>query len=113
MTSLPPPLKGLCLTPADSPAVVADAGCDIRVQCERILRCTAESLAASPGGLRFKAGSRPWLDGLGATDVRAAAAAGMPARPLTVTHRPTPKAPSTGAFFQPMNWLLPLPARRA
>ncbi len=33
-------------------------------QCLRILRCTAKAMASSPGGLRFKAGTRPWLDGL-------------------------------------------------
>ena len=31
-------------------------------QCLRILRCTAQALANSPGGLRFKAGTQPWLD---------------------------------------------------
>jgi hypothetical protein len=30
----------------------------------RILRCTAKAMASGPGGLRFKAGTRPWLDGL-------------------------------------------------
>jgi hypothetical protein len=30
----------------------------------RILRCTASAMASSPGGLRFQAGTRPWLDGL-------------------------------------------------
>ncbi len=30
----------------------------------RILRCTANAMASSPGGLRFQAGTRPWLDGL-------------------------------------------------
>ncbi|WP_332776211.1 hypothetical protein [Polaromonas sp.] len=30
----------------------------------RILRCTAQAMVSSPGGLRFKAGARPWLDGL-------------------------------------------------
>lgn len=39
---------------------------DIKTQCLRILRCTARALANSPGGLRFKAGTRPWLDGLSA-----------------------------------------------
>jgi hypothetical protein len=29
----------------------------------RILRCTAKAMASGPGGLRFKAGTRPWLDG--------------------------------------------------
>ena len=33
-------------------------------QCLRILRCTAPALASSPGGLRFKAGTQPWLDAL-------------------------------------------------
>ena len=27
----------------------------------RILRCTAQAMANGPGGLRFRAGSRPWL----------------------------------------------------
>ena len=30
----------------------------------RILRCTAQAMASSPGGLRFQAGTRPWLEGL-------------------------------------------------
>lgn len=30
----------------------------------RILRCTAQAMAASPGGLRFRAGTQPWLDGI-------------------------------------------------
>ncbi|MGB4116158.1 MAG: hypothetical protein WBK51_06395 [Polaromonas sp.] len=33
-------------------------------QCLRILRCTASALANTPGGLRFKPGARPWLEGL-------------------------------------------------
>lgn len=33
-------------------------------QCLRILRCTAQALANSPGGLRFRAGTQPWLDAL-------------------------------------------------
>lgn len=33
-------------------------------QCLRVLRCTAKAMASSPGGLRFKAGTRPWLEGL-------------------------------------------------
>lgn len=39
---------------------------DLNRQCLRILRCTAHAMASSPGGLRFKAGTRPWLDGLSA-----------------------------------------------
>ena len=38
---------------------------DFHQQCLRILRCTAHAMANSPGGLRFVAGTRPWLDGLG------------------------------------------------
>ena len=38
---------------------------DLDGQRLRILRCTAHAMASSPGGLRFKAGTRPWLDGLG------------------------------------------------
>lgn len=30
----------------------------------RILRCTAQAMASSPGGLRFKPGTRPWLEGI-------------------------------------------------
>ena len=30
----------------------------------RILRCTAQAMATTPGGLRFTPGARPWLDGL-------------------------------------------------
>ena len=30
----------------------------------RILRCTAHAMASGPGGLRFKAGTQPWLEGL-------------------------------------------------
>ena len=32
--------------------------------CLRLLRCTAEAMASSPGGLRFVSGTRPWLEGL-------------------------------------------------
>ena len=37
---------------------------DFNQQCLRVLRCTAQAMASSPGGLRFKAGTRPWLEGL-------------------------------------------------
>ena len=40
---------------------------DIDQQRLRILRCTARAMASSPGGLRFKAGTRPWLEGLPAS----------------------------------------------
>jgi hypothetical protein len=32
-----------------------------QVQILRVLMCTARFLANSPGGLRFKAATRPWL----------------------------------------------------
>jgi len=34
---------------------------NIQAQILRVLMCTARLLANSPGGLRFKAGTRPWL----------------------------------------------------
>lgn len=37
---------------------------DLNQQCLRVLRCTAKAMASSPGGLRFKSGTRPWLEGL-------------------------------------------------
>ncbi|MEO6018004.1 MAG: hypothetical protein ABIP46_12170 [Polaromonas sp.] len=37
---------------------------DLNQQCLRVLRCTAKAMASSPGGLRFKPGTRPWLEGL-------------------------------------------------
>ena len=37
---------------------------DLYLQCLRVLRCSARAMAGSPGGLRFKAGTRPWLEGL-------------------------------------------------
>jgi hypothetical protein len=45
---------------------------DLEQQCLRILRCTARALANSPGGLRFRAGTQPWLDALtpGAGDMK-------------------------------------------
>ena len=48
---------------------------DLNKQCLRILRCTAQALANSPGGLRFKAGNRPWLEGL--SNARPALMAGL------------------------------------
>lgn len=47
-------------------------------QLLRILRCTAQAMASSPGGLRFKAGTRPWLEGL---------AGGVPALPAARSQR--------------------------
>ena len=43
---------------------ISDGIHDFNLQCLRILRCTAKAMASSPGGLRFKAGTRPWLEGL-------------------------------------------------
>jgi len=56
-------------TPAPQPQGAGHAGGpalhhDINLQRLRILRCTAQAMASTPGGLRFKAGTRPWLDGL-------------------------------------------------
>jgi hypothetical protein len=34
---------------------------DFEAQIFRVLLCTARLLVSSPGGLRFKADSRPWL----------------------------------------------------
>ncbi|WP_341904874.1 hypothetical protein [Polaromonas sp. YR568] len=36
---------------------------DFELQRLRILSCTARAMLNSPGGLRFKAGARPWLPG--------------------------------------------------
>ena len=48
-----------------SPGSAATAAAnDLDRQRLRILRCTAHAMASSPGGLRFRAGTRPWLDGL-------------------------------------------------
>ena len=50
---------------------------DLYLQCLRVLRCSARAMAGSPGGLRFKAGTRPWLEGL---------ESGMSPQPCPVTH---------------------------
>ncbi|MBG6074447.1 hypothetical protein [Polaromonas sp. CG_9.11] len=61
--------------PAGEPGPTAGrAACaplhDLDWQRLRILRCTAHAMASSPGGLRFKAGTRPWLEGLPSAPVR-------------------------------------------
>lgn len=56
---------------------------DFNKQCLRILRCTAQALANSPGGLRFKAGTRPWLEGL--SNARPMLAAGLGRRDKAVS----------------------------
>ena len=60
---------GMDLIPAsEPPASLGHAACAVIHELDRqrlrILRCTAHAMASSPGGLRFKAGTRPWLDGL-------------------------------------------------
>lgn len=54
---------------------------DLDGQRLRILRCTAHAMASSPGGLRFKAGTRPWLDGLAASTPAPARRTKLAARP--------------------------------
>ena len=54
---------------------------DLDKQRLRILRCTAQAMASSPGGLRFKAGTRPWLEGLSAGRLDAAVSSPSPACP--------------------------------
>ena len=53
---------------AESGPAAGRAACaphhDLDRQRLRILRCTAHAMASSPGGLRFKAGTRPWLEGI-------------------------------------------------
>jgi hypothetical protein len=56
---------------------------DLNKQCLRILRCTAQAFANSPGGLRFKAGTRPWLEGL--SNARPALMAGLGRRGKAVS----------------------------
>ena len=50
--------------PHDAGQSAIDATHDLNCQRLRILRCTAHAMASSPGGLRFRAGTRPWLDDL-------------------------------------------------
>ena len=62
-------------TPAGEPGPTAGrAACathlDLDRQRLRILRCTAHAMASSPGGLRFKAGTRPWLEGIPSASAR-------------------------------------------
>jgi hypothetical protein len=42
----------------------AQSTSDFNHQRLRILSCTARAMAAGAGGLRFKPGTRPWLEGL-------------------------------------------------
>ena len=53
---------------------------DFNQQCLRVLLCTAREMANSPGGLRFKAGTRPWLEGIavGARHAQVASVKGGP-----------------------------------
>jgi hypothetical protein len=57
------------LNPAGEPGKSAGhaanaANHDLDRQRLRILRCTAQAMASSPGGLRFRPGTRPWLEGI-------------------------------------------------
>lgn len=49
----------------------------------RILRCTALAMASSPGGLRFKPGTRPWLEGIEAARQTPSQAREACLRPIT------------------------------
>jgi hypothetical protein len=49
---------------------------DVYQQRLRILRCTAQAMATTPGGLCFSPGARPWLDGLTASHPAASAGGG-------------------------------------
>lgn len=53
---------------------------DLDKQRLRILRCTAQAMASSPGGLRFKVGARPWLEGVPGGRPVSATAGGARAR---------------------------------
>ncbi len=58
-------LSGICSSSGAGPQRgPGDDGHDLNLQRLRILRCTAQAMANSPGGLRFKPGTRPWLEGL-------------------------------------------------
>ena len=54
---------------------------DFDGQCLRILRCTAKAMAGSAGGLRFRAGARPWLEGLSGGRPNLAAMPGLRSKP--------------------------------
>jgi hypothetical protein len=76
---------------------------DLQQQCLRILRCTAAVLANTPGGLRFKAGTRPWLEGVSSgltVDIRPPASGSRNAL-LPIGH----EAPPAGLFFGHRNEL--------
>jgi hypothetical protein len=88
MTSMTEHPMGLHLQPHDRQDASAARGLgagiqDLNKQCLRILRCTAQALANSPGGLRFKAGTRPWLEGL--SNARPALMAGLGRRGKAVS----------------------------
>ena len=81
---------------------------DVQLQCQRILACTARALANTPGGLRFKTGSRPWLDGLEVTPVVPVTAGKTVSAPRASRR---PEAPFFGAFFHFATPVRQLPAR--
>ena len=100
---------GLNQNSAEDACGQGDAACacpdanEIHLNSQRILACTARALAATPGGLRFKPGSRPWLDGVADASPLAAgkdATAGRTACAARNVNGPhPPKAPLFGAFF--------------
>ena len=57
------PGDGAKADPTASP-ILSEGMHELNQQCLRVLRCTAKAMASSPGGLRFKPGTRPWLAGL-------------------------------------------------
>jgi hypothetical protein len=90
MTSMTEHSMGLHLHTHDRPDANAARGLgagiqDLNKQCLRILRCTAQALANSPGGLRFKAGTRPWLEGLSNARPALMAGLGRPGKAVSLT----------------------------
>ena len=65
---------------------------DFEGQRLRILRCTAQAMASSPGGLSFDAGTRTWLEGLPAGRPNSAVSSPSPAcllpRATPCVHKP-------------------------
>lgn len=60
---------------------------DVEQQSLRILRCTAQALASSLGGLRFTPDSQPWLQGWSAVLEQAAQPGGRNfSQPAGVRH---------------------------
>jgi hypothetical protein len=95
MTSTMEHAMGMNLNPANEQAKQGSgvsqafslASHDLDTQRLRILRCTAKAMASTPGGLRFTAGTRPWLDGL---------AGGRPALSAASSQRGNPVSQAAG-----------------